>query len=720
MVFMQMMNRQAVISAVCLALAGACPALADTNKDMQTLWDRRLKQMAKPAETAIVAELLGKMSPDGTFPDLDYASKLRNDSWGPKFQLEWMGVLVGAYLSEGPHKGDPKVKAAVLKGLESWLANDYKNSNWWWNKIGVPNRIAPTLFAFWSDLSTDQKSRAIEILTRSKMETTLEKQGTNLVWFNMVAIDRGLLTGDAEMVRKASNAISGDIRLAPRQSDGAQPDNSYLFHGSLIYTLGYGLSYLRDQSTLSLMFSGTEFAFPKQKIVLIRDWTLDGAQWMTRKQSGDVAGVGRSVARHDQQDVKQLAEIGRNLLAQDIGRAAELQAMVDRVEGKPDAKALVGNHQFWRADMMVHQRPGWYASARLYSTRTRNTECGNGEGLRSFYVADGANMLMRDGQEYYNLQPWWDWQHIPGTTVELLPNFGPLAGKPRGANDSFSPKINTIQRKSPESFVGGVSDRMYGLFGGKFSRETMSVRKSWFFFDDQYVCLGSALNCSSENSAVTTLDDRRLSGPVRVASAGVVKNFDPSAEDQSAPAAEWLLHDGVGYTFFTPTAIRFHGGPRTGDWNDISTAYPSKPEKRDMFDAWIEHKAPVKDAGYAYAVYPNIDEKSLAMAATKSEVTVASNTADCQAVWHANLNRGGAIFYAPGEVKLQDELTLTVDQPCMTLLAVIDGKIQVTVSNPENKPGTVAITLTHRGQKRKLDVKLPEDGFAGSSVTKRL
>ena len=713
-------SRRSVSAAFVVALMVACPVLADTAGDMRILRERRIAQITRAARPGEVADLFAKMQPDGSYSDLNYASTSRSDDWGPKFQLERMSTLVGAYLADGPDHGDPKIKAAVLKGLDSWLAHDYQNSNWWWNKYGVQARLIPALLAFWDDLTVEQKAGAIKILSRTKITQPIESAGTNLVWFNMVIIDRGLLTGDAAMVQKAFADIVGDIHLAPRQADGAQPDNSYLYHGSLIYTLGYGLSYLRDQANLAVMAAGTEFAYPEPKLSMIRDWTLDGPQWMTRGRASDVSGVGRSIVRRDTQDAKILAGVGRDLLAANAGRASELLDMIARAGAEPGAKPLVGNRQFWRADFMTHHRPGWYASARLYSARTRNTEFGNGENLQGFYAADGTNLLIRTGQEYDHIAAFWDWQHLPGTTVELLPNFGPVAGKPDGANDGFVPNRKEIQRKGTETFVGGVSDEMYGVFGGKFSRDALSFRRGWFFFDDQYVCLGSGLTCASGNPVVTTLDDRKLGGPVVVAGDAGPTTYASGPDDHAVPAARWLLHDGVGYAFLTPAAVRFHNGPRAGDWRDVNLTYPSNRETADVFDAWVEHGATLQDAAFAYAVYPNTDDKALASAVGASPVTVASNTPDCQAVWHAGLGRGGAIFYVAGQVELRAGLTLAVDQPCMALLSTSDGKVRVTLSNPENKPGTVAVTVTKDGKTTKVDVKLPEGGQAGASVTSEL
>ena len=678
-------------------------ARADVAADLKTLRERRLDELAKPAKPDEVANVLSKARPDGSFADLDYASPLVNDGWQPRMHLDRMTTLVHAYLAPGPSKGDAKLEAAALRGLDWWLAHDYQNKNWFWNQIGVPNRLTPTLLAFWDDLSAEQRSASLKILARAKVEGS----GANLGWLGLVVIDRSLLTGDADSIRKAYAAIADDIKVVDKQADGAQVDNSYLYHGPLLYSWGYGIANLRDQAHVATMVAGTGFAIPTAKLALTRDWMLDGAQWMTRRQGVDFNAIGRGIARPGTQDPSPLATIGHDLLNADVGREGELHAMVARGQGDAAAPPLVGNRQFWRADFMAHQRPGWYASARLYSTRTKSAEWGNGEALRSWYLGDGCNVLMRDGDEYLDIQPVWDWQRIPGTTVELLPNFGPIAGKPDGDPLGFVPTRNSITRLGQESFVGGASDSTYGAFGGKFARAALSVRRAWFFFDDEYVALGAGLACASDNPVITTLDQRHFKSA-------------PTVDTGATP--RWLACDGVGYAFLgaSPPTYKFTAGPQSGSWHDVSLAFPPDVVSQPVFKAWIEHGPRPADASFAYAVCPTTDERALAAYAAAPPVAIARNAADAQAVWHAKLRRGGAIFYEAGSVAMTGGATLAVDRPCIAWLDLSADVPAITVSNPENQPATIRVALTRGGKTTTTDVELPGGTRAGASVTRKL
>lgn len=41
----------------------------------------------------------------------------------------------------------------------------------------------------------------------------------------------------------------------------------------------------------------------------------------------------------------------------------------------------------------------------MFSTRTRNSECVNLEGKKSVHLADGANYLYLEGDEYFDIFP---------------------------------------------------------------------------------------------------------------------------------------------------------------------------------------------------------------------------------------------------------------------------------------------------------------------------
>ena len=677
--------------ALALSLVPTTGRAAEPAADVRTVCNRLLQPLLQPPPPADVAAALRNLRPDGGWSDIDYGSKLVS-AWPLTEHLARLEVLARA------GRSNPAAHAAATRALAFWLDHDFTNPNWFWNQIGVPSRLAPTLLLMWDQMSPPQHDVAIKILSRAK----IEQSGTNLVWLSMVVAQRGILQNDPALVAKAYGRIAQEIHPSATQSGGPQPDDSFMYHGPLLYSWGYGIAFLHDNIDLAVLLEGTTFAVPPAKVALLRDWTLDGAQWMTRADMNDFGADGREIARMHH-SAKDLVAMGTELLSLHPGREPELRAMVARASQAPHAPPLVGNKQYWRADLMAHHRPGYYASARMYSARTKNTESINGENLYGSDLAEGTNVLMRTGREYDDIFPLWDWQRVPGTTVEQLPDF--------------APDHKAIEHKTPATFVGGASDGDHGVSGGELVRGTLRCHKAWFFFDDEYVCLGAGLSCDGDHPVATTLDQRFLNGPVLAKTAGTVRTVPDGP--QSLAAVTWLLHDGVGYVFPTPTPVGLNDGPRAASWGTINLADAgSPPVHGDVFEAHIDHGPRPADAGYAYVVVPNAGTAvALDRYASASPVAIASNTPAVQAAWHKALRAGGALFFEPGHVELRPGLTVTVDAPCAMWIAERANGVAVSVSNPKNAAAVVHVTVHNGDRTAAADVALPDKGDAGRSVT---
>ena len=289
-----------------------------------------------------------------------------------------------------------------------------------------------------------------------------------------------------------------------------------------------------------------------------------------------------------------------NLLALNTGREDDLRtfkAVLQTGEGS----AVTGNKHFWRGDIMCHHRKGYYASARFYSTRTVSTDGPhNREGLKSHHLSDGCNVLLRTGGEYQEVFPAWDWQKIPGTTVEQRPE---LTGSPR--------------RMGETRFAGGVSDGEYGLAAFDLKRDGLTARKSWFFFDDEYVCLGAGITCGSDHPVVTTLNQRNLEGDVWIGDASAARKLDKGLRRPERPS--WVWHDEIAYVLLDTAAVHLRNDLQRGSWHEINQRYSKEQVARDVFTLWVDHGSSPQNGSYAYAVVPGIERtavEAFAMCAT--------------------------------------------------------------------------------------------------------
>jgi len=708
----------------------AAPGL---EQDVQVI-KARLCANLLPADAAELGKLQAakdwaeKLQADGTWADVNYADQ-NNVSWATAKHLDRVLILAKAYRNpQCPLFGDTPIAQHALAALDGWLKREPHNPNWWWNDYWQPTIMGNILLLLQDQLTPEQRAAGVRILRRA----SLNGGGSNLVGMAVIQIERGCLENDAAALAEAFAALGGQVRLndglaEPQQFDthveGIQPDYTFYQHGRILYSGGYGVGFLENIAQFVYLASGTQFAFPPDKLALFSAHILDGSRWMIRGKIFDFSAIGREITRPGQSRVE-LATLARACayMAKVPGpRQGEFTALLAKLTSADSSPAddLSGNRHFWKADFMVHHRKAYYASVRMTSSRLRRSEMVNGEGKRSYYLSDGANYLMRTGDEYRDIFPVWDWRHVPGTTVECLENT-PWGNY--GAMHTFG----------VTAFVGGVSDGTYGLAAMDFARpslpfeqgytltdkQALFAKKSWFFFDTEYVCLGAGITALKDaNPIVTTLNQCFLRGEVFVSDGASVQQVDKGERVLEHP--RWIAHDSAAYLFPEPTSVHLKNAPQTGRWSDIG-AGPAEEITRDVFSLWIDHGKEVKDARYSYIVVPEIAPAAIDAYAKTSGIRILSNTPQLQAVRHDTLHLTMAAFYAPSELADPKGLSIRVDKPCLVLLQQRANELEIAVSNPENTACTVNLEVSEArdDSRRTLHYKfpLPAGPEAGKSV----
>ena len=154
--------------------------------------------------------------------------------------------------------------------------------------------------------------------------------------------------------------------------------------------------------------------------------------------------------------------------------------------------SLTGNRMFWRFDYMVHRRNNYMPSSRMTSTRTVGNEAGNGDGEFNYYASNGVNYLFVTGHEYDgNFFKIFNTRQYPGITAEQDNDPLPIPDWCEGGNNG-------------NCFAGGVSDSLYGTCGMILDRRGLQAHKAWFYFDEEFVCLGAGICNAKGNAEVFT------------------------------------------------------------------------------------------------------------------------------------------------------------------------------------------------------------------------
>ena len=674
-------------------------------KDLGTIKQRLVERNLGGTDPVDVGSIVKDQQPDGNWADVKYDDRERT-YWKAHTHCSRLLTLGRAYRrgATDPKLDKQTLGQAVGKGVDYWAKRKPRNPNWWHNVIGVPRIMYRALLLAEPGLTPEQVAKGCKIVAEAKLGMT----GQNLVWVAECTIARGCLEGDSAVTGQAFERIADEVRITTKE--GIQPDYSFYQHGQQLYSGGYGKGFSHDCPYFAALAAGTTFAFSEEKVDIMVRYLLDGQQWMIRNQVFDYSACGREISRAGGGSSRGLEGACDNAAKLGHPRTAELLVMAERqrkgIGGK--TPALVGNRHFWRSEYGVHHRPGYLASVRLASTRLQLSETCNAENMRGEHLSDGINYIYRSGEEYRRIMPVWDWRKLPGITAQHIKR-APRPGGGRGT----------------KTFAGGVSDGQYGLAAMDFAKGRLTARKAWFFFDDEYVCLGAGIRCQTEAPVTTSLNQCLLRGDVKVADDRGTRVL-PRGEHH-LKGLGWVHHDGVAYVLPTPGSLTVRNDAQTGNWKTVSHPLSDKPVTMDVFSAWVDHGQQVADGSYAYVVAPTVSDKGVEDYAKALPVTVLANRADLQAAYHAGLRRAEFVFYKAGACMVPSLGEVRVDQPCALMAVWSDQGLALSAANPEHQGLTLTVTVPGRwagaqaklaGDRTVVSLPLPEGGaLAGSTVT---
>lgn len=328
-----------------------------------------------------------------------------------------------------------------------------------------------------------------------------------------------------------------------------------------------------------------------------------------------------------------------------------------------------------------------------------------------FHLADGTLYTYVQGDEYEDIAAAWDWNLIPGTTVDY------------GATPLNCARAGWT---GLESFVGGVSNGETGAAAMRYLNpytKAFSWQKAWFFLDDdtQYVMIAN-LSSSSSAPVYSVLDQRRHSGPVYVDN----EVFDAPDNETFDSTVSSLWHGGVGYYFDAGlTVLSLSVGERTGSWSSIGTS-TQPPETVDLFAAWIEHQDLTQPV--SYTIFPGTTFDSFRIKSGYRTIIPLQNDAYISAILDVDYNNISAVFWdTSGGTLFVDNGTFGYGPTSITVSGAVALMLNLdtgifTVSDPsQTLTGVDVLLVGIKEMPLACTVNLPpgRGGLAGSSVTER-
>jgi len=654
------------------------------------------------ASSTTVYNLLRSIQPNGKWNDVDYTDRTIA-KWKPAAHLERLRVLVNAYVAEGTMYGDSLFNA-IQHAFEYWYNADPKSANWWHNEIGTPQYLGELLIGMRYAKKQIPQSLEDSLIQRMKRGDVFKQTGANKTDVALHYFYRALLTSDTALLSLAASQIFQPLTLV-HYKEGLQYDYSYLQHGPQLQISSYGNVFLTGIVGMAYYVQGTSYALDKQKLGLLSGYYRNTYLKAIRGAWSDFNIEGRGISRKNV--LYKHGEEKRLALMTEIDplHSEDWNAAAQRTSGaKPASFAVTAfDRHFWIGDYTIHLRPQYSFNVRMVSKRTSRCETGNLENLLGRYLSDGSTNIQRSGSEYYNIMPVWEWDKIPGVT----------------SRDYANDRPTTVQwgEQGSTAFAGGVSDGEYTASAYVQHYDSVQLKKSWFLFDREIVCLGTGIRSDANEPVTTTVNQCWLHGDVST-SDKKQKTLTKEQVAISSKEAAWVWHDSIGYYFPQGGDLRISSAVQTGSWNKINNSLPDEPQSGGVFKLWFDHGAKPTNASYVYVVLPAVNDVAEMKKYNGKQVHVIANNDSMQAVQHAGLDIIQIVFYKAGKVEVVGS-SFSVDKPCIMMIRnASKSNSTIYVSDPTQSDGTVNITVQNikTGKQKSLHVDFPKNEMAGSTV----
>ncbi|KAI0757019.1 polysaccharide lyase family 8 protein [Daedaleopsis nitida] len=735
--------------------------LAPVADDIQTLTERRFDTIVGATTgAASISTWLSSLQPNGQWPDVDYTAGCDAPSANWKAQTHWSRILTfssawhGGFKNAGQWVQSPQVRAAVSSAMGFWFSNDFTNpacldsggedacpcgtsglwnTNWFSNVIGVPTFVGEVCLLLGDSLTPSELAGCTKMTSRTfaTFDTGINGvsniTGANALDIASIGIDLGLFTQNATTVAAGFDRVMADAVIQNgTKVDGIRADGSFGQHAGIIYNGNYGKDYANDLFSFEIEAAGTQFQADSDTRSALE--ALVGAMpWMiyrnifTNVLHWDFSVLGRLMTdpvadNHADADINtnltQLQVIGQSFNSDVISNAFTSLSLNTTTANSGN---IVGNRIFYANDYAVQRGPGYVTTLRMYSKRTQNTECTDDANNFGFHLSDGTVYTHMTGDEYEDIVAAWDWNLIPGITVDY--GATPLT-------------CSTTRKTGTQPFVGGASDGRVGAIAMRYetpTTKTLNWRKTWFFLENdiQFVMI-ARITSSTSAPVFSILDQRKHVGDV------LVNGKSASSGNFSHPSTLW--HGGVGYVFNTtdPVTLSVDIATKTGDWSAIG-ASSKPPVTVDMFSAWLSHDD--LSAAISYMVFPATTASSFQTKAqaAATNLQVIRNDGSISALvdsatktvfgvfWETN----GGQFTIPAQTA--GGATIKVQTSGNSNIILHMDTWTLTIADPTQLLTSVTVTLTlgsgtapagwGTSKTKSMVLTLPSGGVVGDSVT---
>ncbi len=600
-----------------------------------------------------IQNIVDGINVNGSWPDINYADTNRA-LWEPAnhFARVFDMSLAYAKTTSGFYK-NAGLRDKILLCMDYWIANDFKNTNWFYGRILIPLYLLQSMILLEDGLPNEYLSSTDKLTKRSIWVET----GINKIALSANLAMKAILADDISALRTHTDSMWEEVKVTT--DEGIQPDWSYHQHGPQLQFGNYGLAFFRTVSGWAENLRDTSYALKGEQLAFVRNFVLEGLSSIYWNEKFGIEALGRQVDL-DQQSLK--GKDFKSLLSGMKLIDPEYTEAYDTSVKFPNEDIKFRN--FWRSDFVSCKRSDWYGSVRMSSKRVVMGESLNSENQLGLHLSDGLFMLYQTGEEYNNIQSNWDWHRLPGTTAD------------QGITDL---KVAFYKGTAKNRFAGTIGVGTNGLAAMELHREDLLAKKAWFFDEETIVCLGAGVRGTSKADVYTSIQQSLLKSTVE-SSMGVLGKGTHVVNKNN-----WIHQDGIGYELLDDVSVEIE--TVEGDWAPLFPTYNNiVATTKDVFSIWKNHgENPINDT-YGYVVYPNTTSTQMP-SKISNRPTILSNTPDLQAI--EKEDRVYAVFHKQGTLTLLNGDKVNVTSPC---LLSIQGN-EVSVSDPNQIETTVIVTI---------------------------
>ena len=192
------------------------------------------------------------------------------------------------------------------------------------------------------------------------------------------------------------------------------------------------------------------------------------------------------------------------------------------------------------------------------------------------------------------------------------------------------------------------------------------AKKSYFFFDDEYVMLGTDINSSLDQGVITTVENQKA--------VGGTGNLYLNDNTSSVSAAADTVVSGVKYAYISGYGSLIFPQKQT------LTVKLAQSSGRVFSEIFFDHGTHPTNDTYSYIILPLSTRAEGKAYSENPDVEILANTKQIQAVREKELGITGIVFWQAGSYA-----GITPDFPCTMLLRETGSSLRIALSDPTMK-----------------------------------